>query len=154
MRAHGTISTRLNTAFKRAVKLHRMPWNPIDALDPITVTPKETAVFTAEEADAFLKAASGHRLESLFWLALGLGLRKGELCGLTLADIDFQGEKVHVRQTIQRVKLPGEKTSRILEGAPKSRASYRNLPLLEFLLEPLRRHITRRAEGECLAASA
>jgi integrase len=144
----------LHAAFKRAVKLHRMPWNPIDALDPITVTPKETAVFTAEEADAFLKAASGHRLEALFWLALGLGLRKGELCGLTLDDIDFQGEKVHVRQTIQRVKLPGEKTSRILEGTPKSRASYRELPLLEFLLEPLRRHITRRAEGECLAAPA
>lgn len=153
-RTAALIRAILHAAFKRAVKLKRMSWNPIDALDSITVTSKETAVFTAEQAEALLKAAAGHRFEALFWLALGLGLRKGELCGLTVGDVDFEAEKIHVRQTIQRVKLPREKTSRVLEGTPKSRASQRELPLLEFLLGPLRRHVTRRQEGECLAAAA
>lgn len=148
------IRTVLRAAFQRAVKLHKVSWNPIDALDAITVTPKETAVFTAEQAETFLKSAAGHRLEALFWIALGLGLRKGELSGLSLVDVDWENQTIDIRATLQRAKLPGEKTSRILEGTPKSRASKRALPIPDCVLDALRRHLVRREEESLLAGSA
>jgi integrase len=100
------IRTVLRAAFKRAVKLKRMASNPVDALDTVNVVVAETEVFTAEQGDAFIKAAENHRLEGLFWLALAMGLRKGELCGLSLPDLDLENASVQVRETIQRVKLP------------------------------------------------
>jgi integrase len=148
------IRTVLRAAFKRAVKLKRIAWNPVDALDTVSVEVAETEVFTPEQAEAFLEAAKTHRLEALFWLALGLGLRKGELCGLSIVDVDFENALIHIREILQRVKLPGEEKSRILEGTPKSRASQRTLPIPECVLDALQRHMVRREEESLLAGSA
>ena len=81
-RTAALIRTILRAAFKRAVKLKRMAWNPVDSLDTVNVSAKEAGVFSAEQAEKFLKAAENHRLEALFWVAIGMGLRKGELNGL------------------------------------------------------------------------
>jgi integrase len=154
LRTAAYIRTVLRTAFKRAVKLKRMPWNPVDALDTVTVPEAEMETYTAEQAEAFLRAAEKHRLEGLFWLALGLGLRKGELCALSLSDVDLDNGSLHVRETLQRVKLPGDEKSRMLEGTPKSRASQRRLPLPDCVIDALRRHLIRRKEETLFAGSA
>ncbi len=73
------IRTILRTAFARAKKLNRIAWNPVDSLDAVNVAPAETEVFTVDQAEAFLRAAAPHRLEALFWFALGLGLRKRQV---------------------------------------------------------------------------
>jgi integrase len=148
------IRTVLRAAFKRAVKLKRIAWNPVDALDTVSVAAKETEVFTGEQAEAFLAAANGHRLGALFWLALSMGFRKGELCGLSWPDLDFENSTIYIRETLQRAKLPGEKTSRVIAGPPKSRASQRKLPLPDCAIEALRRHAARREDERLLAASA
>ena len=49
----------------------------------------EPAVFTLEQARAFLDVVRGHRLEALFSVALSLGLRKGEVLGVRWQDVDF-----------------------------------------------------------------
>ena len=144
----------LRAAFKKAVKLRRMPWNPIDALDSIRVEERETEVFTAEQADAFLQAAASDRLEALFWVAISLGLRKGELMGLRIEDVDLPGGQIQVRETLQRVKLPGEKETRMIVGTPKSKASRRTLPLPACTVEALQRHFVKRSEERLLAGSA
>jgi integrase len=148
------IRTILRGAFERAVKLKRMAWNPVDALDTVTVSARETEVYTAEQAEKFLKAAESHRLEALFWVAIGMGLRKSELCGLPLTELDLEDPSIHVCETIQRVKLPGEKKSHMIQGSPKSKASQRSLPIPDCVLEALQRHMARREEQRLLAGTA
>ena len=104
------IRTVLRASFRRAVKLKRIAWDPVDALDTVSVTAKETEVFTAEQAEAFLTSAQDHRLEALFWLALSMGLRKGELCGLSWPDIDLENATIHIRETLQRGNCPARKS--------------------------------------------
>jgi integrase len=148
------IRTILCSAFGRAKKLEHIARNPVDGLETISVDAKETEVFTAAQAEAFFAAAQDHRLEGLFWLALSMGFRKGELCGLSLADVDFENATIHIRETVQRAKLPGEKHSRVLIGTPKSRASQRKLPLPDCAMEAFRRHAARRENERLLAGSA
>ena len=58
---------------------------------------------TVQQAKATLRAANEHRLYALYVLALFLGLRRGELLGLRWQDIDLDGGKLEVVQTLQRV---------------------------------------------------
>ncbi len=73
---------------------------------------------------------------------------------LSLSDVDFENGTIQIRATLQRVKLPGEKTSRILEGSPKSRASQRKLPIPAPVLDALRRHLVKREQESLLAGTA
>src|SRR5262249_505896 len=116
--------------------------------------PKEMKVYSAEQAEIFLKAAENDRLEGLFWVAIGIGLRKGELGGLPLDDIDLENATIQVRETIQRINLPNQEKSPIGEGTPKSQMSKRKLDLPDCVVAALRRHLARREQERLLAGSA
>lgn len=62
-----------------------------------------------EQGRALLAAARGHRHEATVVLALPLGLRRGELFGLTWADLALDNDvpQVHVRRQLQRVDGTG-----------------------------------------------
>ena len=51
--------------------------------------------------------------KALFWLALCLGAREGELLGLQWTDFDFEKETVSVRRSVQRTNREGEKKSHL-----------------------------------------
>lgn len=71
-------------------------------------------------------------------LVLFTGLRLGELCALKWTDIDFENKLLTVNQTVQRLYVEGHKTKTILmETAPKSEHSRREIPLSIILLELL-----------------
>ena len=63
---------------------------------------REMTVFTTAEARRFLEAIEGDRLEALDRVALTLGLRLGEVLGLQWADVDFEGNALHIRHGLQR----------------------------------------------------
>src|ERR1022692_1235624 len=92
---------------------------------------------TTIQAKAVLRAASGNRLHALYVLALCLGLRRGELLGLRWKDIDLDGEKLEVVQTLQRVG------GRLRFVRPKTDDSERTVPLPPFCVEALREHKKR-----------
>jgi len=92
---------------------------------------------TVPQARATLKAAAEHRLSSLYVLALCLGLRRGELLGLRWEDIDLDGEKLEVVQTLQRV------AGRLQFVRPKTEDSERTVPLPSICVEALREHRRR-----------
>ncbi|WP_440107488.1 site-specific integrase [Streptosporangium sp. H16] len=81
-----------------------------------------------------LKAAHEHRLSALYVLALCLGLRRGELLGLRWVDIDLDGAKLEVIQTLQRVE------GRLQFVRPKTNDSERTVPLPSICVEALRAH--------------
>ena len=49
----------------------------------------ELQVFSIEQAQAFLEAVKGERLEAFFCTAIATGLRLGELLGLRWSDVDL-----------------------------------------------------------------
>jgi integrase len=94
---------------------------------------------TADEARRVIKASGSHRLGALYVLALFLGLRRGELLGLRWQEVDLDGEKLEVVQTLQRVG------GQLRLVPPKTSDSSRMVPLPRPCVEALREHKRRQS---------
>lgn len=66
-------------------------------------------------------------------ISLYTGMRLGEVCALKRANIDFENDIIHVHQTVQRLSDNFGKTTLIVD-APKSKSSYRDIPIIPYLL--------------------
>lgn len=58
----------------------------------------EQASWTAEELQAFLRAAAGHRFFAAFWVAAFTGMRRGELLGLRWEDFDQEAATISINR--------------------------------------------------------
>lgn len=102
---------------------------------------KEVQVFTMNEQ----RLMEYEVLRSKDQRALGIiicfytGIRLGELCALKWSDIDMETGIMSVNRTVSRIKTfqeEGNKTE-LFVGTPKSRKSFRKIPLPSFLLKIL-----------------
>lgn len=75
-------------------------------------------------------------------LCLYTGLRIGELCALQWKDLDMQNGIVKVRKTLQRlyVKDGNAGKSTIMIGDPKTRTSWRDIPMPNDLIIIMRKY--------------
>ncbi|HET9224674.1 MAG TPA: site-specific integrase [Roseiflexaceae bacterium] len=92
-----------------------------------------------EQAKRLLDAIAGHRWELLYRIALGLGLRKGEILGLRWEDVDFDTATLRISGSLQRQRGRLERT------ATKTEASIRVIALPPSLLAMLCDHKQRQA---------
>lgn len=69
-------------------------------------------------------------------IALGTGLRVGELCALRWKDIDARNQLLHVCQTVSRMKDDNGKCKWLMEQ-PKTASSVRDIPIPDRLMEYL-----------------
>ena len=99
------------------------------------------------EAQAFLKAIQGDRLEALFSVALAIGLRQGEALGVRWQDVDWDARIIRVRYALQRINKRLELTEL------KTKNSRRDLPLIETVLVALRSHRNRQLQEKMVAGS-
>lgn len=101
-----------------------MEWNLIARNPAASITVKQTrrrpTIYDEKHAAAFIEAIYGERLEALYWLALCLGPREGEILGLKWTDFDFEAGKVQLLPSLQRVKRPRR------EEEPFSAGRYQN----------------------------
>jgi integrase len=72
-------------------------------VDPPRIMRRDVTTLTATQARALLRAVEGERLYPLLVLALGTGMRRGELLGLRWADVDLERGTVTVRASLSRV---------------------------------------------------
>jgi integrase len=79
---------------------------------------KAPDVLTAEEIMAFLKELPDP-LRTMIELDAFTGLRRGELIGLRWQDVDFANLVLHIRRSVVAM----------VEGAPKTEASLKDVPL-------------------------
>ncbi|MCC7020680.1 MAG: site-specific integrase [Ardenticatenales bacterium] len=133
LRVRATLRRSLNQAMK---------WGVVSRNVATLVTPPKVERFrveplTAEEALAILQVVKPHRLEALYTLLLGSGLRLGEALGLRWEDVDLAQGKLTVRFALQRI----DGTHKLV--APKSRSSRRTVALPQFVLHALQRHRER-----------
>jgi integrase len=136
-----------------------MKWNLVSrnaaALTTISNPRKAKPHFYDEsQGQAFLEAISGDRLEALFWLALCLGAREGEVLGLQWTDFDFEKGKVTILRSLQRIKRKGEEKSHLELVPTKTEDSDRSAWVPQLVLERVLAHRNRQDEERTLAGSA
>lgn len=73
-------------------------------------------------------------------LSLYAGLRIGEVCALTWEDIDWVERVIHIRHTVSRVNKNienGVKSTTLIIDRPKTKSSFRDIPLCSKLIPVL-----------------
>jgi len=144
LRLHGTMLRGL-----RYAERHGMVARNVAALvDPPAGPTKSNRSLTAEQASRLLEASRGHRLEALFAAGLMLGLRPGELLGLTWTSVDFDARTLSVDQSLKRQR--GE----LQIGPTKTPQSRRRLDMPSYVVEALRRHDLRQQAERLTAGRA
>lgn len=135
--------TLLGNALRHAVHpLRLIPYNPCTGIAKAKPGDKEMHFLTAEESKQFLAANVKRRLYALFVLALGTGMRQGEMLGLKWDAIDFDREQLTVRHSLAEVK------GVFILKEPKSKRSRRTVKLPTCVVEALRNHrIAMQKEG-------
>jgi integrase len=132
----------LTNALNQAVESELISVNPAAKVKKARPVVREMQVFTAEQARLYVEATKVYRLHALFVVALGSGLRQGELLGLDWADIDFERGTVSVKRTVWRNVV----------SEPKSARSRRTIALPLTALAALRDHRAKMlAEGNIKA---
>ena len=107
--------------------------NVATLVEPPHVSSSERQTLDAAEAGRLLDAVVGHRFDSVYVLAIALGLRQGEALGLRWRDIDPDDRILHVRKALKRID------KEYVLDEPKTTRSRRDLPLPEFVVRALRR---------------
>ena len=137
----------LRMMVEHAVRRGILARNVVALTDAPHVDKFEAAALTPGQARQLLETARGDRLDTLYRVALTLGLRRGEAIGLRWTDIDWDRKTMRISRQITPI---GNKSH---IGDPKSKAGIRAIPLPGALVAALREH-QQRQETERQAASA
>jgi integrase len=120
---------RTDLVTRNVARLARPPRIPRRRVSPLSV----------EQVRTFVAAIAGDRLEALYLVALGVGLRQGEILGLRWSDVDLDGGTLTVRHALARID------GRLELVEPKSATSRRVVPLPGFVRDALVAHRRRQA---------
>lgn len=124
---------RLNAAFEMACMDGKLAANPCRYVRLPKQERREVTVWEDPgDLRTFLAAAADHRLAACWWLS-ALGLRRGEVLGLKWSDIDLDAGTIIIGRS--RVLVDYQ----VIEKTPKSRRSWRTLPLFGPLRDALER---------------
>ncbi|CAA9570870.1 MAG: hypothetical protein AVDCRST_MAG33-2515 [uncultured Thermomicrobiales bacterium] len=142
------IRTVLRIALNQAVRWDMVSRNVAELTNPPKRETHKAKPLSPAEVSQFLDHISGHREEALYVVAVMLGLRQGEILGLSWDDVDFGKGTLHVHRQLQ---WSADKPRRALLVEPKTVRSTRYLPLPSDVVDALRRHRTRQLEERLLA---
>lgn len=94
----------LHNALQTAIKTGIIKHNPADNVVKEKIKKSRVKVFTDKDIVQFLEIIKGNRYEDVFVFLLFTGLRKGEVCGLSWDDVDFDSGTITIRNQLQREK--------------------------------------------------
>ncbi|MBA2281352.1 MAG: site-specific integrase [Actinomycetota bacterium] len=142
-RAYARQATQyLSTVLESAVLDGRLAANPARAANRPAADAEPVTPYTTVELDR-LRAAAPAWFRVALTLGAGVGLRQGEACGLTVDRVDWLRREAKVdRQLVTPSK--GEATF----GPPKSKRSYRTVPLADVVVKSLASHVEQHGEGD------
>lgn len=131
------------TIFKIALKeiLKEVPesYSAIELIRYPKPQDKEVSVFSMSDQKQIEQATRNYKDDRALGILLCFytGLRLGELCALQQKDIDMEAGTLTVSRTVSRIRHFEESRSKtsLSVGAPKSKKSFRKIPLPKFLLD-------------------
>ena len=125
--------TLLATAMQEAVRRRVIDTNPVKLATRPRVPAPEPRYLTLDEARRLLAIARGQpgELGVGVALAIHLGLRRGEILGLSVRDVDLLRGTVYVHRNLVRVRAEGggRRGWELVLGPTKTARSRRRLPL-------------------------
>lgn len=121
----------LSSVLSCAMYDQMLPDNPCARVRPPKPSDYEPQVLDAAQIRRYLDAFVGSPVEAAVLLAIGGGLRRGEVCGLDVSDIDAASGEVRVGRTC--VVVDGVPTI----DTPKSRSGYRTVHLPDSIMRRL-----------------
>lgn len=133
------VRATLTSAFRTAVLDELIARNPATGV-PLPEQPHDLEapqtiqVWTPQQIGAFLATVGADPLFALLHVAAHTGARRGEILGLTWADVDLTAGQVTIRRTVSHRK--GE----VRVGRPKTKAGERVIALDAGTVDVLRRH--------------
>ena len=146
-RTVGYLRALLRQALGQAERWGHVSRNVAMLAQPPRIPRREIHPLTQDQARTFLDAIRGDRLEAIYLVAIGMGLRQGEILGLAWSDVDLEARHLTVRFALQRI----DGTLRLVE--PKSATSHRIVALPDFVADGLRAQRVRQLEERLLAGS-
>jgi integrase len=116
---------------------------------PPSVERREMRALTKAEVARLLQATADDQFGPLFALAIGSGLRLGEIVGLSWDDIDLDDRRLTVRRTMARAYGGGYDFAE-----PKTKRSRRTVMLPALAVDALKRQKARQAATRLAAGTA
>jgi integrase len=120
----------LSKALSDAVAEGRLPRNVAQLNTVRERLPKSTShdmtTWTAAQLTSFLEGLRGDRLEVPILLGATTGMRRGEVLGLRWSDLDLDGGRLAVRQTLSAPRNPDTGQHVPVFGEPKTRRGKRS----------------------------
>lgn len=134
----------LHRGLARALNLEIVSRNVAHAVPPPKPDAAEIAILSAAEIAGVLAGLDGHPLHPIATLALGTGMRRGELCALAWGALDLDAATVRVERSL-------EETEAGLRIKPsKTRHGRRTISLPSGVVETMRFYRRHQAEQRLL----
>jgi integrase len=128
------VHVMIHRALERATARNLIPRNPAAQTEKPKAKRPEMRPWTVEETERFLRASEGNRLHAAYLVMATTGLRRGEVLGLTWADVNLDEARLSVQRALVLVgHVP-------TISAPKTAASRRGFPLSRQAVAALRAH--------------
>lgn len=125
----------LHRALRDAVRWDMTPRNAAEDAQPPRVSRPQLTVWTPEQLGTFVRHVREDRFHALWMLAATTGMRRGELAGLLVTDIDFK----HARVTPSRPRVSVD--GQVLDSDTKTEAGHRTMALDPRTLRALKEYV-------------
>lgn len=122
----------LSKAFSDAARNGFVAQNPVSLVSPPKLEPKEMKHYTADWLSRLLSLSQGTDLMLPIMMASLMGMRKGEILGLSWKQIDLAAGKLRVHSTLSKTSMGLQ-----IQQKTKSARSYRTLPIPPQVTEVL-----------------
>ena len=135
---YGLIRKILNTA----VDWDFLTFNPALKVKAPTVIKKEKEYFNRDELMEVLNLLKNEDIitETMFNIAICTGMRRSEILGLHIEDIDFDNNLIHVKRSVVYDSEHGE----VVEKSTKTINSVRTIPVPLFCIEIIKEYLKTR----------
>lgn len=124
----------LKAALDKAVDVELINSNPALKVSIKKCERYDASVYSSDELKGLLHKVTGSDLEVPVNLLVGLGIRRGELCGLSWNDFDFENKTVTISKSLAQVGHD------LFLKEPKTKNGKRTIAVPETLIKLLKKH--------------
>lgn len=130
----------IHKALNYAVKTELIKENPADKIELPKKEKHIANYYTGEELKTLLKYAEGSALETVIYLAVWFGLRRGEIIGLKWDYIDFENKSLSIVGTVTDKGKTGSRIDNLkYRSRTKTESSMRTFPLTNDMVDYLKK---------------